>query len=314
MLKEIYEQPALSIRDTILGRVSPDTGHVFLPDMSITEDDLRNATQVTIAATCGTSVARRPRRQVHDRAPRPWPPAATSTTPPSTATAIPSPTPPPSASSSPSPAKPPTPSPPSANLSVPAARPSPSATSSAQPSPAKPRAPSPPTPGQKSASPPPRSLHRPSSPPSSSSSPSNSGRQVRNTVSDKESLHLVTELNKIPAKLETMLNLNLPADTGTSEGVAAPSITPGAPSSTSASSSSTVGSSPSSAQSSDRRSAPRLSLTDQCAELAKIFSHRQRLPLPRPRHPLPHALALEGALKLKEMLTTSTPKATPPER
>ena len=53
MLKEIYEQPR-AIRDTILGRVSPDTGHIFLPDMSITEADLRNATQVTIAA-CGTS-------------------------------------------------------------------------------------------------------------------------------------------------------------------------------------------------------------------------------------------------------------------
>ena len=53
MLKEIYEQPR-SIRDTILGRVSPDTGHVFLPDMSITEADLRAATQITIAA-CGTS-------------------------------------------------------------------------------------------------------------------------------------------------------------------------------------------------------------------------------------------------------------------
>jgi glucosamine 6-phosphate synthetase-like amidotransferase/phosphosugar isomerase protein len=53
MLKEIYEQPR-AIRDTILGRISPDTGHVFLPDMSITEADLQRATQITIAA-CGTS-------------------------------------------------------------------------------------------------------------------------------------------------------------------------------------------------------------------------------------------------------------------
>ena len=53
MLKEIYEQPR-AIRDTILGRVSPDTGRVFLPDMTITEADLRAATQITIAA-CGTS-------------------------------------------------------------------------------------------------------------------------------------------------------------------------------------------------------------------------------------------------------------------
>jgi glucosamine--fructose-6-phosphate aminotransferase (isomerizing) len=53
MLKEINEQPR-AIRDTILGRVSPDTGQVFLPDMAISEDDLRNATQIIIAA-CGTS-------------------------------------------------------------------------------------------------------------------------------------------------------------------------------------------------------------------------------------------------------------------
>src|ERR1035441_7790715 len=53
MLKEIYEQPR-AIRDTILGRVSPDTGQVFLPDMTISEDDLRAATQITIAP-CGTS-------------------------------------------------------------------------------------------------------------------------------------------------------------------------------------------------------------------------------------------------------------------
>ena len=53
MLKEINEQPR-AIRDTILGRVSPDTGQVFLPDMTISEDDLRNASQIVIAA-CGTS-------------------------------------------------------------------------------------------------------------------------------------------------------------------------------------------------------------------------------------------------------------------
>jgi glucosamine--fructose-6-phosphate aminotransferase (isomerizing) len=53
MLKEINEQPR-AIRDTVLGRVSPDTGRVFLPDMAITEDDLRNASQIVIAA-CGTS-------------------------------------------------------------------------------------------------------------------------------------------------------------------------------------------------------------------------------------------------------------------
>jgi glucosamine--fructose-6-phosphate aminotransferase (isomerizing) len=53
MLKEINEQPR-AIRDTTLGRVSLDTGHVFLEAMQITDDDLRNASQITIAA-CGTS-------------------------------------------------------------------------------------------------------------------------------------------------------------------------------------------------------------------------------------------------------------------
>jgi glucosamine--fructose-6-phosphate aminotransferase (isomerizing) len=53
MLKEINEQPR-AIRDTTLGRVSLDTGHVFLESMQITDDDLRNASQITIAA-CGTS-------------------------------------------------------------------------------------------------------------------------------------------------------------------------------------------------------------------------------------------------------------------
>ena len=53
MLKEINEQPR-AIRDTTLGRVSLDTGHVFLEAMQISPEDLRNASQITIAA-CGTS-------------------------------------------------------------------------------------------------------------------------------------------------------------------------------------------------------------------------------------------------------------------
>jgi glutamine---fructose-6-phosphate transaminase (isomerizing) len=53
MLKEINEQPR-AIRDTTLGRVSLDTGKVFLEAMQITDEDLRNASQITIAA-CGTS-------------------------------------------------------------------------------------------------------------------------------------------------------------------------------------------------------------------------------------------------------------------
>ena len=53
MLKEINEQPT-AVRDTILGRVSADTGHVFLSEMHLSDDELRAATQITIAA-CGTS-------------------------------------------------------------------------------------------------------------------------------------------------------------------------------------------------------------------------------------------------------------------
>jgi glucosamine--fructose-6-phosphate aminotransferase (isomerizing) len=53
MLKEIFEQPR-AVRDTTLGRVSLETGDVFLGEMKITDDQFRAATQVNIAA-CGTS-------------------------------------------------------------------------------------------------------------------------------------------------------------------------------------------------------------------------------------------------------------------
>src|SRR6185437_5145256 len=53
MLKEIFEQ-ARAVRDTTLGRVSPDTGKVFLDEMQITEAEFRAATKINIAA-CGTS-------------------------------------------------------------------------------------------------------------------------------------------------------------------------------------------------------------------------------------------------------------------
>ena len=53
MLKEIFEQPR-AVRDTTLGRISLDTGEVFLGEMQITDDHFRAATQVNIAA-CGTS-------------------------------------------------------------------------------------------------------------------------------------------------------------------------------------------------------------------------------------------------------------------
>src|SRR5882724_1287469 len=53
MLKEIYEQPR-SVRDTTLGRVSQDTGHIFLEEMEISEAEFRAAKKINIAA-CGTS-------------------------------------------------------------------------------------------------------------------------------------------------------------------------------------------------------------------------------------------------------------------
>ncbi len=53
MLKEIYEQPR-AVRDTSQGRISLDTGKVYLDPMDISEEDLRDVTSVKIAA-CGTS-------------------------------------------------------------------------------------------------------------------------------------------------------------------------------------------------------------------------------------------------------------------
>ncbi|HMK30890.1 MAG TPA: glutamine--fructose-6-phosphate transaminase (isomerizing), partial [Terriglobales bacterium] len=53
MLKEIYEQPR-AVRDTTLGRVSLDSGKVFLDDMEITEAEFKRLRKVNIAA-CGTS-------------------------------------------------------------------------------------------------------------------------------------------------------------------------------------------------------------------------------------------------------------------
>jgi glucosamine--fructose-6-phosphate aminotransferase (isomerizing) len=53
MLKEIYEQPR-AVRDTALGRVSQDTGHIFLDQMEISEAEFRAARKINIIA-CGTS-------------------------------------------------------------------------------------------------------------------------------------------------------------------------------------------------------------------------------------------------------------------
>ena len=54
MLKEIYEQPR-SVRDTVQGRISLDSGQIFLDEMqNITEADFKRFTSIKIAA-CGTS-------------------------------------------------------------------------------------------------------------------------------------------------------------------------------------------------------------------------------------------------------------------
>jgi glucosamine--fructose-6-phosphate aminotransferase (isomerizing) len=53
MLKEIWEQPR-AIRDTTLGRVSLDSGKIFLGEMDIDDEELAIASSINIAA-CGTS-------------------------------------------------------------------------------------------------------------------------------------------------------------------------------------------------------------------------------------------------------------------
>jgi glucosamine--fructose-6-phosphate aminotransferase (isomerizing) len=53
MLKEIYEQPR-AITDTFRGRISPETGDCFLPDLNLTADELRAFSRVVLVA-CGTS-------------------------------------------------------------------------------------------------------------------------------------------------------------------------------------------------------------------------------------------------------------------
>ena len=53
MLKEIFEQPR-SIRDTTLGRISLETGVVYLSEMKISDEEFRTTTGINIAA-CGTS-------------------------------------------------------------------------------------------------------------------------------------------------------------------------------------------------------------------------------------------------------------------
>ncbi|HEY0163422.1 MAG TPA: glutamine--fructose-6-phosphate transaminase (isomerizing), partial [Edaphobacter sp.] len=107
--------------------------------------------------------------------------------------------------------------------------------------------------------------------------------QTRGTITPEHSLHLATELGKLPGKLESLLSLSSTTNTGMSEGVAAPS-----PSSTNIPYPFT-----------ERRRAPRLSLDEQCQHLARLFhSAHDFLFLGRGIH---YPIALEGALKLKEI-------------
>ena len=43
MLKEIFEQP-WAVRETVLGRVSVETGHVFLNEVNLGEAELPEST------------------------------------------------------------------------------------------------------------------------------------------------------------------------------------------------------------------------------------------------------------------------------
>ena len=53
MLKEIHEQPT-AITDTILGRIAPQRDGVLLPELGLSDDDLKGIAKLTIVA-CGTS-------------------------------------------------------------------------------------------------------------------------------------------------------------------------------------------------------------------------------------------------------------------
>jgi glucosamine--fructose-6-phosphate aminotransferase (isomerizing) len=53
MLKEIYEQPQ-AIMNTISGRIIPDSGRIDLPEIGLSEDELRKIERIALVA-CGTS-------------------------------------------------------------------------------------------------------------------------------------------------------------------------------------------------------------------------------------------------------------------
>ncbi|MDH3349043.1 MAG: glutamine--fructose-6-phosphate transaminase (isomerizing), partial [Desulfobulbaceae bacterium] len=53
MLKEIYEQPQ-AILSTISGRIIPDTGAIDLPEIGMTDEELKRISRISLVA-CGTS-------------------------------------------------------------------------------------------------------------------------------------------------------------------------------------------------------------------------------------------------------------------
>ena len=65
MQKEIFEQPR-AVRDTLLGRISLESGKVFLDEMQITPDEFQAFENVKIVA-CGTSWHSALAGKVHDR-------------------------------------------------------------------------------------------------------------------------------------------------------------------------------------------------------------------------------------------------------
>jgi glutamine---fructose-6-phosphate transaminase (isomerizing) len=115
--------------------------------------------------------------------------------------------------------------------------------------------------------------------------------QVRGTITDAESLRLVDELSRLPSKLESMLALHSSTTVGMSEGVAAPAPAAAAP----AAARTPLPPFPFV----ERRTRPRLSLDEHCQHLAKLFHNANDfLFLGRGIH---YPIALEGALKLKEI-------------
>ena len=69
MLKEIFEQPT-AVRETILGRVSQDSGRVFLDEMTLDRRRLPAPSTRCMLLACGTSWHAGAGRQVPDRAAR----------------------------------------------------------------------------------------------------------------------------------------------------------------------------------------------------------------------------------------------------